>query len=221
MLVIGVIFLALGYSTKAACLQSTSTGTAAQRVANWQNQRAYYEFCYSDTVPLYTAELLNQGKFPYKSSWVDTDSTGKPNVQYDGSPAIRYMEYPVLTGIYQYLSMTLAKTYSALTKLVSLPLVAEVVMFFNISAFGLGAGVAGDGVGDGPAGRTADLGCGVGRGLTAGDLPDLHQLRRIGRRMCGRRDAGVGAPKTRCGRCAHRCRGWRSSSTRCCCWCRW
>ncbi len=137
MLVIGVIFLALGYSTKAACLQSTSTGTAAQRVANWQNQRAYYEFCYSDTVPLYTAELLNQGKFPYKSSWVDTDSTGKPNVQYDGSPAIRYMEYPVLTGIYQYLSMTLAKTYSALTKLVSVPLVAEVVMFFNISAFGL------------------------------------------------------------------------------------
>jgi uncharacterized membrane protein len=47
------------------------------------------------------------------------------------------MEYPVLTGIYQYLSMSLAKTYSALTKLVSVPLVAEVVMFFNISAFGL------------------------------------------------------------------------------------
>ncbi|WP_191262624.1 glycosyltransferase family 87 protein [Mycolicibacterium cosmeticum] len=137
MLVIGVIFLALGYSTKAACLQSTSTGTAAQRVANWENQRAYYELCYSDTVPLYTAELLNQGKFPYKSSWVDVDSTGKPNVQYDGSPAIRYMEYPVLTGIYQYLSMTLAKTYSALTTLVSVPKVAEVVMFFNISAFGL------------------------------------------------------------------------------------
>lgn len=137
MLVIGVIFLALGYSTKAACLQSTSTGTAAQRVANWENQRAYYELCYSDTVPLYTAELLNLGKFPYKSSWVDVDSTGKPNVQYDGSPAIRYMEYPVLTGIYQYLSMTLAKTYSALTTVVSVPKVAEVVMFFNISAFGL------------------------------------------------------------------------------------
>ena len=38
-----------------------------QRVANWENQRAYYELCYSDTVPLYGAELLNQGKFPYKS----------------------------------------------------------------------------------------------------------------------------------------------------------
>ena len=28
------------------------------------------------------------------------------------------MEYPVLTGIYQYVSMALAKTYTALTKLV-------------------------------------------------------------------------------------------------------
>ena len=33
--------------------------------------------------------------------------------------------------------MALAKTYTALTKLVAVPIVAEVVMFFNISAFGL------------------------------------------------------------------------------------
>ena len=50
-----VVFLALGYSTKAACLVTTGSGTADQKVANWQNQRAYYELCYSDTVPLYTA----------------------------------------------------------------------------------------------------------------------------------------------------------------------
>ncbi|BBX28425.1 glycosyltransferase family 87 protein [Mycolicibacterium alvei] len=137
MFVIAVVFLALGYTSKAACLQTTGSGTAGQRVANWENNRAYYELCYSDTVPLYTAELLNQGKFPYKSSWVENDATGKPRMQYDGSPAIRYMEYPVLTGLYQYASMSLAKTYTALTKLVSVPLVAEVVMFFNISAFGL------------------------------------------------------------------------------------
>ncbi len=47
------------------------------------------------------------------------------------------MEYPVLTGIYQYVAMSLAKTYTALTKLVSVPIIAEVVMFFNIAAFGL------------------------------------------------------------------------------------
>ncbi len=137
MFIIALVFLALGYSTKAACLQTTGNGTADQRVGNWQNQRAYYELCYSDTIPLYTAELLNLGKFPYKSSWVETDSEGKPRTQYDGNIAVRYMEYPVLTGIYQYLSMALAKTYTALTKLVSVPIIAEVVMFFNIAAFGL------------------------------------------------------------------------------------
>lgn len=137
MLLIALVFLGLGYTTKAPCLVTTGSGTADQRVANWQNQRAYYEFCYSDTVPLYTAELLNLGKFPYKSSWIETDSAHKPRVQYDGTRAVRYMEYPVLTGMYQYASMSVAKTYTALSKLVRIPVVAEVIMFFNISAFGL------------------------------------------------------------------------------------
>ncbi len=137
MLLIALVFLALGYSTKAACLQTTGTGPPDQRVANWENNRAYYELCYSDTVPLYTAELLNLGKFPYKSHWIEKDSAGTPRVQFDGNIAVRYMEYPVLTGLYQYASMALAKSYTALSKLVSLPVLAEVVMFFNIAAFGL------------------------------------------------------------------------------------
>lgn len=137
MLLIALVFMALGYSTKAACLQTVGTGPADQRVANWQNNRAYYELCYSDTVPLYTAELLNLGKFPYKSSWIEKDSGGQPKLQYDGDIAVRYMEYPVLTGLYQYVSMSLAKTYTAVTKLVGTPFVAEVVMFFNVAAFGL------------------------------------------------------------------------------------
>ncbi|BBZ50298.1 DUF2029 domain-containing protein [Mycobacterium heidelbergense] len=137
MFLIALVFLALGWSTKAACLQSSGTGTGDQRVANWENQRAYYELCYSDTVPLYGAELLNQGKFPYKSSWIETDSNGAPQTRYDGRPAVRYMEYPVLTGVYQYVSMAVAKTYTALSKLAPLPVVAEVVMFFDVAAFGL------------------------------------------------------------------------------------
>ncbi|MBY0442640.1 MAG: glycosyltransferase family 87 protein [Mycobacteriaceae bacterium] len=137
LLALGLIFLALGWSTKAACLQSTGIGTGDQRVANWNNQRAYYELCYSDTVPLYGAELLNQGKFPYKSSWIENDSTGKPRIRFDGRPAVRYMEYPVLTGVYQYAAMTVAKTYTVVSKLITIPVVAEVVMFFNIAAVGL------------------------------------------------------------------------------------
>jgi uncharacterized membrane protein len=84
--------------------------------------------------------LLSQGKLPYKSSWLELDSQGKPRQQYDGSTAVRYMEYPVLTGIYQYVSMSLAKTYTVVAKATKLPVlngVAEVVMFFNIAAFGL------------------------------------------------------------------------------------
>jgi uncharacterized membrane protein len=137
MFVIALVFLALGWSTKAACLQSTGTGTAEQRVANWDNQRAYYELCYSDTVPLYGAELLSQGRFPYKSSWLETDSNGTLKIQFDGNPAIRYMEYPVLSGLYQYTSMALAKTYTALGKVIPLPVVAEVVVFFDVAALGL------------------------------------------------------------------------------------
>jgi uncharacterized membrane protein len=137
MFLIALVFLALGWSTKAACLQSTGTGPGEARVANWQNQRAYYELCYSDTVPLYGAELLSQGKFPYKSSWVEKDADGKQQNRYDGRPAVRYMEYPVLTGVYQYISMALAKTYTALSSVTGLPVIAEVVVFFDIAALGL------------------------------------------------------------------------------------
>lgn len=140
MFLVALVLLALGWTTKAPCLQSVGSGAPDRRVANWDHQRAYYELCYSDTVPLYGAELLNQGKFPYKSSWLELDGQGKPRTQYDGSPAVRYMEYPVLTGVYQYAAMSLAKTYTAIAKASKIPLlngVAEVVMFFNISAFGL------------------------------------------------------------------------------------
>ncbi|GAY19285.1 hypothetical protein MSZK_60110 [Mycobacterium sp. shizuoka-1] len=137
MFLMALVVLALGWSTKAPCLQTVGSGPPDQRVANWQNQRAYFELCYSDTVPLYGAELLSQGRFPYKSSWIETDSSGRPQTRYDGRPAIRYMEYPVLTGVYQYVSMALAKTYTTVAKMVSLPVIAEVVMFFNIAAFGL------------------------------------------------------------------------------------
>ena len=137
MFLMALVVLALGWSTKAPCLQTVGTGPPDQRVANWQNQRAYFELCYSDTVPLYGAELLSQGSFPYKSSWIETDSSGRPQTRYDGKPAVRYMEYPVLTGVYQYVSMALAKTYTAVAKMVSLPVIAEVVMFFNFAAFGL------------------------------------------------------------------------------------
>lgn len=140
MFAITVVFLALGWATKAPCLQTVGTGGPDQRVANWDHERAYYQLCYSDTVPLYSAELLSQGKFPYKSSWIETDASGKPQIRYDGTIAVRHMEYPVLTGLYQYLAMSVAKTYTVISKLVGIPAlsgVAEVVVFFDVVAAGL------------------------------------------------------------------------------------
>ena len=159
---------------------TTGTGTADQKVANWQNQRAYYELCYSDTVPLYTAELLNLGKFPYKSSWIEKDSEGRPQKQFDGNIAVRYMEYPVITGTYQYLSMALAKTLLRAEQAGADPVdrrSGDVLQHLRARA---GAGVVRDGVGHVEAGGQTHLGRGAGRGFADRDLSDLHQLRRAG-----------------------------------------
>ena len=189
-------------------------------MANWANQRAYYELCYSDTVPLYGAELLSQGRFPYKSSWRETDSTGQPKTQYDGTPAVRYMEYPVLTGVYQYVSMALAKTYTALTKAVSLPVVAEVVMFFDIAALGLALAWLVTVWAAARSVRAPGLGRGAGGGLADPDLPGVHQFRRAGNGFRDGRDARLGAPEARAGRGVDRSRGGRQAVSRCCCCCR-
>ncbi len=207
MLVIAVVFLALGYSTKAACLVTTGSGTADQKVANWQNQRAYYEMCYSDTVPLYTAELLNLGKFPYKSSWIETDSEGRPQKQFDGNIAVRYMEYPVITGVYQYLSMALAKTYSALTQVGPGSVDrrgGDVLQHLRSRAC---AGMVRDGVVDRETGGQTHLGCGAGRRIADPDLSDLHQLRRSGNGFRGGRHLCLGSTKTHAGRSPDRVGG--------------
>ena len=84
----------------------------------------------------------------------------------------------MLTGVYQYLAMSLAKTYTAIAKVNALPVlqgVAEVVMFFNIAAFGLALAWLAT-VGHRDAGRPTHLGCRSGGRVADPDLPDLHQF---------------------------------------------
>lgn len=126
-LLLAVVFLALGWFAKSPCLQQQGAAGAAS--LDWSNSRQYVAMCYSDTVPLYGAEHLNEGAFPYKSSWVE--SAGTPKEQN------RYMEYPVLTGLYQYGSMEVAKTWYSLAGQGFLPGALEVVLYFNVVAFGL------------------------------------------------------------------------------------
>ncbi|MFC9662801.1 glycosyltransferase family 87 protein [Nocardia sp. NPDC127606] len=122
-----VIFLALGWSAKAGCIQQTGDGDGGLML-DWNNGRQYVAMCYSDTVPLYGAERLNEGAFPYKKSW--TESTP------DGGTETRYMEYPVLSGLYQYAAMQIGNVWDHLP----LPGAMSVVVYFNVVALGLSVG---------------------------------------------------------------------------------
>ncbi len=119
-----LIFLALGWASKAGCIQQTD-GPDGKPTLDWHNGRQYVAMCYSDTVPLYGAERLDEGAFPYKKQW--TEDTP------DGGTETRYMEYPVLSGLYQYVGMQIAKAWDS----APLPGALQVVIYFNVIAVGL------------------------------------------------------------------------------------
>ncbi len=120
LLAFAVVFLALSWFGKAGCIQQTSTDGALG--LDWNDGRQYTAMCYSDTVPLYGAEHLNEGAFPYKKKWTEFDGNGRPQV--------RYMEYPVLSGLFQYGAMGIAKAW----KQSPLPSALELVIYFNVVA---------------------------------------------------------------------------------------
>lgn len=119
-----VLFLALSWFGKASCIQQAPDENGLIGL-DWNNGRQYVAMCYSDTVPLYGAEHLDEGAFPYKKQWTDFGA--------DGKPQIRYMEYPVVSGLYQYAAMGIAKAW----KQSPLPGGLEVVIYFNVVALGL------------------------------------------------------------------------------------
>ncbi|MGH3939501.1 MAG: glycosyltransferase family 87 protein [Pseudonocardiaceae bacterium] len=127
-LLLATITLALGWLAKAPCLQ-TYRDVSGMVLLDWRDGRQYQAMCYSDTIPLYTAERLNQpgfAGFPYKTSWVEHQ--GQANEQ------VRYMEYPVLTGLYQWTVAQLAHAWSAGAETGWLPGSVPAVVHFDISA---------------------------------------------------------------------------------------
>ncbi|MCF7551966.1 glycosyltransferase family 87 protein [Pseudonocardia sp. WMMC193] len=122
-LLLAVVTLALGWFAKAPCLQQyrAEDGTLA---LDWQNNRQYVAMCYSDTVPLYSIERLDDPTaIPYRDSWQDGDG------------AVRYMEYPVLTGFFQWGAARLTDVWQSLP----LPSALSVVVYFDIVASALAA----------------------------------------------------------------------------------
>ena len=80
------VFLALGALSKSNCARGKLVDGAMQ--LNWDGNRQYTSFCYNDIVPLYGGRGLNEPGFVYDYSWVEDGIT-------------RYMEYPVLGGLFQ------------------------------------------------------------------------------------------------------------------------
>jgi uncharacterized membrane protein len=125
-LLVAVAVLALGWLGKAPCLQqyTTEDGTVA---LDWRNNRQYVAMCYSDTVPLWGIEGLDRGAVPYRDPWIEGEGTDDEQV--------RYMEYPVLTGFFQYVNARLADAWVSAANVVPLlPSALPVVVYFDISA---------------------------------------------------------------------------------------
>ncbi|MGH3802755.1 MAG: hypothetical protein ACRDTD_22045, partial [Pseudonocardiaceae bacterium] len=132
-LLLATFTLALGWLAKAPCLQ-TYPDSAGVLQLDWSDSRQYRAMCYSDTVPLYTAERLDRpglAGLPYATSWIEHQ--GEPGEQ------VRYMEYPVITGMYQFAVAKLAQAWVAVAELGWLPGSAAAVVYFDISAVWLAA----------------------------------------------------------------------------------
>ncbi|MDQ4092516.1 MAG: glycosyltransferase 87 family protein [Actinomycetota bacterium] len=132
-LLLATITLMLGWLAKAPCLQTYPDGAGVLQV-DWRDGRQYRAMCYSDTVPLYAAERLDRpglAGLPYATSWIENQ--GEPGEQ------VRYMEYPVITGMYQWVVAKLAHLWLAVADRGWLPGSAPAVVYFNLSAVLLAA----------------------------------------------------------------------------------
>ena len=138
LLALALCVTALSWFGKAACLQTTTTTTPAgteTRLTN-DNQRQFTNLCYSDVLALYRAEKLNRGNtFPYKTFWHENADPGAK--EGEGEQVKRYMEYPVLTGLYMYGAAKLAQRWDAAHENWGVPAPYVAVGYFDIAALGL------------------------------------------------------------------------------------
>ena len=97
LLAVAMVTLLLGYTEKLPCADG-----------NWVATKQYTHACYSDVIPLWSAEGLDKGQVPYRDHAV---------------------EYPVLTGGFMYLSAVLTRAWHAVAADGWLPGHNEGIMF--------------------------------------------------------------------------------------------
>ncbi|HZK31943.1 MAG TPA: glycosyltransferase 87 family protein [Corynebacterium sp.] len=117
---VALVFLSFGFLSKAACLRGTR-GEDGTAVLDWSGNRQYLAACYNDIIPLYHGRGLDQPGFPYAYSWSEGDLT-------------RYMEYPVLAGLFQGGMGWLTRLTYPVIEVLPLPL-AESAWYFCVTAF--------------------------------------------------------------------------------------
>lgn len=119
------IFLTLGYLQKGQCVR-TGHGQAGPFI-DWSGHRQYTSACYNDTISLYHSHKLNEQLFPYLNSWQGSDG------------AVRYMEYPVLSGLFQWMNSVIAHFIYGLFSPFGMKDVPEGAVYFAVNCIVLGA----------------------------------------------------------------------------------
>ncbi|MGC4935309.1 glycosyltransferase family 87 protein [Gordonia sp. DT30] len=125
--------LALGWFGKAGCLQQETVSKPAPGGPTMQldhaDQRQFTDLCYSDVLALYGAEQLDKGEFPYHTYWFEKNEQGQE--------IKRYMEYPVITGMYMYATAWAAREWASAMDRFGVPGALPAVLFFDLAALGL------------------------------------------------------------------------------------
>ncbi|RSZ61437.1 DUF2029 domain-containing protein [Corynebacterium hylobatis] len=121
---VALVFLSFGFLAKARCLGGgrAADGTV---VLDWSGNRQYVAACYNDITPLFAGRGLDEGGFPYAYSWVEGDLT-------------RYLEYPVLAGMFQWLMGALARLSYPLIEATPL-LIPAASWYFALTALAMSA----------------------------------------------------------------------------------
>lgn len=123
LIVVALSFLSLGFLAKANCIQGTMIDGVAQ--LDWSGNRQYTSACYNDIVPLYGARGLDQPGFPYAYSFQEGELT-------------RYMEYPVLAGIFQWIMGLITQITYPIIEILPFA-IPEVAHYFAITALVMSA----------------------------------------------------------------------------------
>lgn len=117
-------FLALGWLHKSPCLNTVVTENGPQ--LDLSGNRSFTTACYNDIIPLFGGRGLDQLAIPYFYSWVEDGQT-------------RYMEYPVGTGMFQWVAAAMARGFHAPWTLLGLPEASPAGFYFGMTAVLLAA----------------------------------------------------------------------------------